>query len=323
MSERKSRIKEDIDAAYRWILGRPADRHGLDDYAIKLETGVLDLPSLRQALLDSDEFNESKKVTLALAPLSDGMQVVFNPADPDFGRHLAGGNAWEPHIAKAIKAQLESGATFVDVGANIGVMSFPAAVQVGPRGKVIGFEPNSRNAAMFRRGLVANKLDNVRLFAFGLSDAPHMIALSNASNAKVVGPATALQDLDVIQAIPGDEILLREERVDLIKIDVEGFEYRVLEGLTGTIAKFKPTILCEFNPLCLVSSGGIEPEVLARHLFSLARHGDLIEHDGSLTRVASADELMTTWARRDAEVTRKGLLPEGWVHFDILLDTAQ
>lgn len=322
MDDRKAQIAEDIAAAYRWIMGRPVDASGLADYAIKLETGVLDLPSLRQALLDSDEFNQSTRSTLTIRSMSDGTKIVFDPADPDFGRHLAAGNDWEPHIANAIRAGLEPGATFVDIGANIGVMSFPAAVRVGPLGKVIAFEPSVRNASMFRRGLVANDLGNVRLFEFGLSDAAHMIALSNASNAKVVGEATALQDLEVIQAIPGDEVLLAQERVDLIKIDVEGFEYRVLQGLSRTIAKFRPKILCEFNPQCLKSPGRIEPELLARHLFSLAPNGDLVEHDGSLTRVHSVDELMTTWVQRDADVTAKGLLPEGWVHFDILVDTA-
>lgn len=321
MADRKAQIEEDIAAAYRWILGRPVDPSGLADYAIKLETGVLDVPSLRQALLDSDEFNQSTRSTLTITGLSDGTKIVFDPADPDFGRHLAAGKDWEPHIANAIKAQLAHGATFVDVGANIGVMSFPAAARIGPLGKVIAFEPNVRNASMFRRGLVANELDNVRLFEFGLSDVAQMIALSNASNAKVVGDATALQDLEVIQAIPGDEVLLAQERVDLIKIDVEGFEYRVLQGLSGTITKFKPKILCEFNPQCLKSPGRIEPDLLARHLFSLAPYGDLVEHDGSLTRVRSPDELMTTWALRDADITAKGLLPAGWVHFDILLDT--
>ncbi|MDF0490489.1 FkbM family methyltransferase [Sphingomonas sp. H39-1-10] len=323
MSERRAQIAADIEAAYRWILGRPVDPGGLDDYAVKIETGVLDLPTLRLALLGSEEFTQTTSQTLALADVSEGMKVVFDPADPDFGRHLAAGSGWEPHIANAIKARLEPGSTFVDIGANIGVMSFPAAARIGPPGKVIAFEPNPQNAALFRRGIAANGLDNVRLFTFGLSDHAHMISLSSASNAKVMGEAKALQDMEVVQAIAGDEILLKEERIDLIKIDVEGFEQRVLQGLSGTIAAFGPKILCEFNPLCLRAQGGIEPETLADHLFSLAPRGELVEQDGSFTPVASTGELMAIWARRDAESTQKGLLPQGWVHFDILLDAAR
>ncbi|MBL7660180.1 FkbM family methyltransferase, partial [Escherichia coli] len=90
--------------------------------------------------------------------------------EPEFGRCLAAGGGWEPHIATAITGQLEPGATFVDVGANVGVMSFQAAVKVGAAGRVLAFEPNTDNAALFRRGIVANDLGNVRLFPFALSD---------------------------------------------------------------------------------------------------------------------------------------------------------
>ncbi|MGI9377958.1 MAG: FkbM family methyltransferase, partial [Tsuneonella suprasediminis] len=283
---------------------------------------VLAFSDLRRALLDSEEFNQSTSRALAIADIWDGLKVVIDPSDPEFGRHIIADGGWEPHIAGAIKAQLEPGHTFVDIGANVGVMSFPAAAKVGPRGKVMAFEPNLANASSFKRGLVANQFDNVRLFTFGLSDAAHMISLTNASNAKVAGEASALQDLEVVQAIPGDEILLSLERVDLIKIDVEGFEYRVLRGLSGTIAKFAPRILCEFNPLCLEAQGRIDPALLADHLFMLAPHGDLVEQNGSLTRVCSSAELMEMWAKRDADLTRKGSLPPGWLHFDILLDTA-
>ena len=322
MSDRKAQIGEEIAAAYRWILGRPVDARGLEDYRVKIETGVLDLPSLRLALLSSEEFNQSIAQSLVVSDLWDGMKVVVDPAELEFGRHIAEGGGWEPHIANAIKAQLEPGFTFVDIGANVGVMSFTAAAKVGPLGKVIAFEPNVQNASLFKRGMIVNQLENVRLFTFGLSDLPHMVTLTNSSNSKVTGEATALQDHEVIQAIRGDELLLSEQRIDLIKIDVEGFEFRVLQGISGAIEKFKPKILCEFNPLCLKSQGRIDAASVAHHLFSLAPYGDLVEQDETLTRVNSADELMAMWQERDAELTRKGTLPEGWLHFDILLDCA-
>ncbi|WP_204335942.1 FkbM family methyltransferase, partial [Klebsiella pneumoniae] len=72
--------------------------------------------------------------------------------------------------------------------------------------------------------------------------------------------------------------------MDLIKIDVEGFELRVLRGLADTIRRFKPKILCEFNPMCIREQAETDPERLADHIFELAPHGDLVEHDGSFTR---------------------------------------
>ncbi|WP_137861266.1 MULTISPECIES: FkbM family methyltransferase [unclassified Sphingomonas] len=321
MSNTTEQTKDEIAAAYFWILGRHPDPDGLAAYLNEIQSGAIALPDLRRILLDSPEFRQTR-VPLVVADVGGEAKVVVNPAEPEFGRCLAAGGGWEPHIATAITGQLEPGATFVDVGANVGVMSFQAAVKVGAAGRVLAFEPNTDNAALFRRGIVANDLGNVRLFPFALSDRQEMICLSDASNAKVLGRATALQALDVVQALPGDEILLPQERVDLIKIDVEGFELRVLRGLADTIRRFKPKILCEFNPMCIREQAETDPERLADHIFELAPHGDLVEHDGSFTRIGSTSELMRLWEARDAESTRMGLLPQGWVHFDILFDTA-
>ncbi|MBB4099281.1 FkbM family methyltransferase [Sphingomonas kyeonggiensis] len=321
MPNTTAQTRDEIAAAYLWILGRAPDPDGLTAYLKEIESGAIALQDLRRILLDSPEFRQSR-TPLVVAEVGGEAKVVVNPAEPEFGRCLAAGGGWEPHIARAITGQLHPGATFVDVGANVGVMSFQAALQVGAAGKVLAFEPNTDNAALFRRGIVANDLHNVRLFTFALSDREEMICLSDASNAKVLGQATALQALEAVQAIPGDEILLSQGRVDLIKIDVEGFELRVLRGLAGSIRRYRPRILCEFNPMCIREQAEADPELLADHIFGLAPYGDLIEHDGSLTRVSSTSELMRLWEARDAESTRLGLLPQGWVHFDILFDTA-
>jgi hypothetical protein len=86
------------------------------------------------------------------------------------------------------------------------------------------------------------------------------------------------------------------------------------------LRRHRPKILCEFNPLCLRAQGGIDPSQLADFLFDLGSVAHLVEHDGSRTKVESTGQLMSLWRDRDAEITRKGILPPGWVHFDILLE---
>jgi hypothetical protein len=145
-----------------------------------------------------------------------------------------------------------------------------------------------------------------------------MIGLTSASNAKVLGDALATQASDVIQAIPADELLDHEPRVDLIKIDIEGYELPALRGLERTLGRCRPMVLCEFNPLCLRAQGGIDPAQLADFIFGRADAVELVEHDHGRTRVGSADELMRLWHDRDAAATAAGILPPGWVHFDLL-----
>lgn len=308
-----------VQAAYRWILGRDADGEGLSHYSRALRSGELTTQDLRRILMDSSEFR-GKTPDFVVVDIGNGVKAVVDPREPEFGQHIVGGGTWEPHIVEAIRSNLVAGDTFVDVGGNVGVMSFQAADAVGPTGKVIAFEPNWRNVAAFRRGLAANGFGNVIAFSIALSDHRHMIGLTSASNAKVTGEALATQPGDVVQAIPADELLEREERVDFVKIDVEGFELPVLRGMRRTLHKHRPKILCEFNPLCLRAQGGIDPALLAEFLFDLAPIAELVEHDGGRTRVESVRQLIDLWSERDAHASRQGILPEGWAHFDILMD---
>ena len=316
-----SDVEDDVRAAYRWVLGREADEGGLAHYAAAIRSGELTLPALRRIFLDSDEFG-GRKPGYVTVDIAHSVKVVVDPGEPEFGRYIVGGGSWEPHIIAAIRSNLPVGGTFIDIGGNVGVMSLQAAQAVGPQGKVIAFEPNWRNVDAFRRGIVANNFENVILYPLALSDRRQIIGLTATSNAKVIGESTALQIGDVVQAIPADEILEHENRIDLVKIDVEGFELPVLKGMERSLRRHQPRILCEFNPLCLRAQGHIEPDILADYLFGLSSTGELVEHDGSRTPVRSARELMDLWQRRDAEAAAKGILPAGWVHFDILLDMA-
>lgn len=312
-------IEDQVQAAYLWILGRNADEAGLTGYSEQIRSGGLTAGGLRSILLDSEEFAGARP-SFVVVDMVHGVKVVVDPREPEFGRHIVGGGIWEPHIVDAIRSHLSPGDTFIDIGGNVGVMSFQAADAVGATGRVIAFEPNMRNVDAFRRGIVANGFDNVLLLPLALSDHRHMIGLTAASNAKVMGDAVATQSADVVQAVAADEMLAGEARIDLVKIDIEGFELPALRGMDRALRRHRPKILCEFNPLCLRAQGGIDPRLLADHLFGLSPVAHLIEHDGSRTEVGSPDELMAIWAARDAEVSGQGILPPGWVHFDILLD---
>lgn len=312
-------IEDQVRAAYLWILGRHADEAGLKGYSDQIRLGQLTVEGLRTVLLDSQEFRGLQPF-FTVVDMPNGVKVVVDPREPEFGRHIVGGGIWEPHIVAAIRSELSPGDTFVDIGGNVGVMSFQAADVVGPAGRVIAFEPNMRNVDAFRRGIVANGFEHVMLFPLALSDRRHMIGLTAASNAKVMGDAVATQSADVVQAVPADELLAGERRIDLVKIDVEGFELPALKGMERALRRHRPKLLCEFNPLCLRAQGGIDPRELATYLFGLSPVGHLIEHDGSRTGVGSSEELMALWMERDAEATRQGILPAGWTHFDILLD---
>ncbi|PRH86338.1 hypothetical protein C5L14_19105 [Labrys okinawensis] len=307
----------DIRAAYRLFLGREPDPSGMAHYMGLLGKKV-STDELREFFVNSEEFhnrnlsmNQSTRVDLG------GISVVVDPNEPEFGRHIAKYRNWEPHIVEILSQNLSPGDVYVDIGANVGVMSFHAARIVGPAGRIIAFEPNPDNAQNFLRGVWANKFDNVILYQFAASDEGSIFSLVGSSNTWLSEPSISGQ---VAQSIRVDTLLQQESRIDFIKIDIEGHEPQALAGLIQTIKRHQPTILCEFNPRCLRDHIGLAPPLFANKLFDLTDCITVVEYNGATSEVSNAEDLISLWTRKNAEAVERGFLPDGMLHFDLLFN---
>lgn len=305
---------DEIRFAYRLLLGREPDPGGLAHYSAMARQTGLTPDGLREILLASGEYRSRVRQRVAEVRVGD-FTVLVDPMEPCFGAVIARDRTWEPHIAAAIGRLLSPGAVFVDVGANVGVTAFRAARCVGPSGKVIAFEPDPANAALFLRGVAANGFENVTLFPLALSDRRAVFAMQGGSNGYLV---PAAQTDIAIQAIPGDALLGEEPRIDLVKIDIEGHEPAALRGLAKTLARQRPLLLCEFNPRCLRDHAGVAFDDFAEQVFALAPEVTAIEHDGRETRLGAAGELSAFWRDCNARAVATGFLPDGMVHLDLL-----
>ncbi|HTV33447.1 MAG TPA: FkbM family methyltransferase [Methylocella sp.] len=305
---------EDIRAAYRLVLGREADPAGFAHFAEKVAKMSLSTSQLFREFIACKEFSFSaetcRKVDLG------GVFVVVNALEPELGNHIAKHGSWEPHIAKLIRSNLAPGHVFVDIGANVGVMSFHAATVVGPSGKFISFEPDEDNARNYLRGVLENNFESfVRLYPLALSAKASLFSLEGGSNTYLTMPKAGQR---LTQSVRGDEILANEERIDFIKIDIEGHEPFALEGLDETIRRHKPLILCEFNPRCLRGHIGIPPLDFATQIFGLTDEITVIEFDDHKTEITHPRALVEMWQLRNQEITERGILPDGLLHFDLL-----
>ncbi len=305
---------EEIRFAYRLLLGREPDPGGLAHYSAMARQAGLTPEGLREILMASEEYRRRARQRVVEVPIGD-YRVIVDPMEPCFGAVVARDRSWEPHIAAVIGRVLSPGGVHVDIGANIGITAFRAARCVGPSGKVIAFEPDPTNAALFLRGVAANGFGNVTLFPLALSDRREVFAMQGGSNGYLV---PAAQTDIAIQAIPGDDLLAAEPRIDLVKIDIEGHEPAALRGLTQTLARHRPQLLCEFNPRCLRDHAGVALEDFAAQLFALAPEVTAIEHDGRETRFGAAADLGAFWRHCNARAVATGFLPDGMVHLDLL-----
>ena len=200
--------------------------------------------------------SEGLKSTLknGITWLSNEDIAIFTTADNYIEWSLLSTGTYEDEINKLIRISLKPGDTALDIGANIGLQSIRMGRSVGNTGRVYSFEPLNYLQTKFKKNIALNKLENVTLFPFALSNQAGEITYSINENNWNQG-TFSLRDQstgDKIQQIlikVADELPEIKElsRLDLIKIDVEGFEFQVLKGLVTTLKKHKPRIIFEYD----------------------------------------------------------------------------
>ena len=181
----------------------------------------------------------------------------------NFGSLYFERSSYEPATTDFIHNTLRPGNVFVDIGANIGYFTVLAASVVGHSGRVIAFEPNPGPRGMLQQSVSKNRLGgHVRLFDCALADAGSKdtkLYLSNDPwNSGISSMVPWQGHLDsgnlsennviTVQTRTFDSIVeeLCIDRVDMIKIDVEGAELRVLKGMRRLLEGIRPAnIICE------------------------------------------------------------------------------
>jgi FkbM family methyltransferase len=157
----------------------------------------------------------------------------------------------ETYLQKLIEDQVHEGDVVYDIGANIGYVSLGLAKQVGPRGKVIAFEPVPENIARLRKNIQINGLRNVRVLEYAVSDNRFQSTiriLENLSTASLVWHRTDPTASEiVVETISIDELVESGhiETPTFVKIDVEGAEGQVLAGMRKTLVGAHPVLFLE------------------------------------------------------------------------------
>lgn len=194
---------------------------------------------------------------------------------------LIGGNSKESATAAVFKHRLSEGMVVLDIGANIGYYSLTAARIVGPAGRVICYEPGPSAAARLRENIALNRLSSLTVIEAAVSDKPgtlqfHLGEDSEAGSLYNCSDAVGCVDVPVTTI---DEQVrgLNLAGVDLIKIDAEGAEVRVLRGAQGLLfGPRAPSLIVEANPITLKASGE-SMESLRRELLQAGYLIEVIE----------------------------------------------
>ncbi|MBT8220951.1 MAG: FkbM family methyltransferase [Bacteroidia bacterium] len=148
---------------------------------------------------------------------------------------------------------LQKGDVFVDVGANIGLMSIYASGIVGDQGRVISFEPNPETRRILENNIALNDIQNIKVEGYALSNENKQSRIYerwdvNRGGASLIEPSSPKKSYD-IHEIVFSEYFDIHDIIKLIKIDVEGFELNVLRGAREFIkaSKYPPALIVEFS----------------------------------------------------------------------------
>jgi FkbM family methyltransferase len=177
-------------------------------------------------------------------------------------QRLAIGGHYERAVPDAIIRSLPVSGTFIDVGANIGYISVLASRRVGPGGRVLAIEPSPQVLPILRATIQRNESKNVSIVELACSHVPGNVTFFMTDRSNLGRGSLSQQNAGCAQSVEVrrerlDAIVAAHQldRIDVVKIDVEGAELQVLRGMHYILAKCHPIIVIEVKPLLLASFG--------------------------------------------------------------------
>jgi FkbM family methyltransferase len=177
----------------------------------------------------------------ALTFLSTGQPFFVNTEDRNLTPWIIMAGKWEPNVELPLLTYAQPGMTVLDIGAHIGYYTIKMATKVRDGGRVFSFEPNPQVNRMCLENIKINGLaGTAHLHKIALGDEKATATLtysqSNMTSANLLGE----QEADFSVKVPVeklDDVLPADATIDLIKLDAEGYESRILGGAKQLLAR--------------------------------------------------------------------------------------
>ena len=218
----------------------------------------------------------------------DGHEFVLHgrPEDPFFNTL---GDNHDPEFLALCRKLVSEDAVCVDIGANIGIKTLHLA-RHARSGRVIAAEAGKKNAECLSVNVEANNLKNVDVVNAAIGDRTTEVkfaenfAWGHVSDEGTPVPVMTIDDVAKKFAL---------DRIDFIKIDVEGYEFHILKTSLDLINKLRSLVLVEFNSLTLLVWGNTNPREFIEWICANFSHVYALNREAvgeTLTPVISSDQ---------------------------------
>jgi FkbM family methyltransferase len=239
-----------------------------------------------------------EKITITgedvLVTTKDGVTLVSNPGDwRIMSIEILNFGDFERSETQLLLSFVKEDRVVVDIGANIGWYSILLG-RAASKGRIIAFEPIPSTIGFLKKNLALNGTTNVELHEHGLSDEekelvfyfhPHVSGATSSQNLLENSGAVEVRS----QVKRMDDVLAGEERIDLLKCDVEGAELSALRGGMDTIARTRPVLFIEMLRKWSAKFG-YHPNDIITLLKDIGYECFSVEGGGRMERFASMEE---------------------------------
>ncbi len=187
--------------------------------------------------------------------------VAHRRPDHFISRELVDRGIWEPFETEILLSHLHEGSVFLDLGANIGYYTVLASKRCGPGGRVHAFEPEPVNFALLERNVVLNGCENVQLVHAAASDTDGQTDLYlsdfNQGDHRLYSNEAGREHVRVRTASIDSYFSGSSAVVDLVKMDTQGCEARIVAGMGGLLEanRGRLAMIVEFWPYGLEGAG--------------------------------------------------------------------
>lgn len=172
----------------------------------------------------------------------------------------------ERSFQRFCRTYLKEDGIAIDVGANIGVTSLILSAHLN-QGFVYAMEPGAQTYAALEKNLSRNDRSNVRPFKMAVSNKTQEVRFhDNSAYGRIANEGEVNDGFHAVDATTLDDFVasLKLDRLDFIKVDIEGFEPDFFEGAKATIEKFSPIIYFELNSWAMLVNGPRDPLAFIR-----------------------------------------------------------
>jgi FkbM family methyltransferase len=221
--------------------------------------------ALRESNLDTKTLRLGGEV-LTIAGLS---------VDDPYFAHIS--DDFEPDFIQLCEEFIGDDYVCLDIGANIGLKSLILAHYV-ERGKVIAVEPSPTVALVLERNVVASGKSNLRFVRLAVGDHEGVVNfVDNSAYGHIAEDGIPVRVTTLSELVQW----LGLDRLDFVKLDVEGYEFHILRNQVDLLTKHRSLVLLEFNSWCQLAFADCNPREFAEWLLQNFSHVFMLHKGGS------------------------------------------